>query len=115
MDEKFAKAIKSHWMEITSVDGTTVGQAEAYIQQQIYSAISEKSSLHMTTIPQTWWRMAPHVNDTLWSGIIVAYRYMNAGLGNRDDYYRNIAVSTTTGRVIACPLCLRGPNNEVHI
>lgn len=41
---------------------------------------------------------------------------MNAGLGNRDNIYRNLAVSVAGGMVVDCPLCLSvDSNNEIHI
>ena len=40
---------------------------------------------------------------------------MNVGLGNRDTYYRNYAVFVDQGRVVVCPLCSKGPNNEIHL
>ena len=40
---------------------------------------------------------------------------MNAGLGNRDGYRPADAASNTGGRVTLCPLCLQGPNNELHV
>ena len=40
---------------------------------------------------------------------------MNAGLGNRDAYRGAKAVSQDDGRVICCPLCFLGPNNQLHL
>ena len=40
---------------------------------------------------------------------------MNAGLGNRDAYRGADAVSQDDGRVTQYPLCLIGPNNELHL
>ena len=42
-------------------------------------------------------------------------RTMNAGLGNCDAYRSADAVSQDDGRVVRGPLCLIGPNNELHL
>ena len=39
---------------------------------------------------------------------------MNAGLGNRDTFYKKYAVYVGSGRIVHCPLCLDGPNEEIH-
>ena len=40
---------------------------------------------------------------------------MNVGLGNRDTDRAAEAVAETTGRVLLCPLCLNGKNNDIYI
>ena len=40
---------------------------------------------------------------------------MNAGLGNRDYYRSADSLSQDDGRVTICPLCLLGPNTELHV
>ena len=40
---------------------------------------------------------------------------MNTGLGNRDNYYSKFAVFIDSGRIIDCPLCLDGKNDEIHL
>ena len=40
---------------------------------------------------------------------------MNTGLGNRNAYRGAEFVSQDDGRVVGCPLCLLGPNNELHL
>ena len=39
---------------------------------------------------------------------------MNTGFGNRDSYRVSDAMSQDDGRVIFCPLCLQGRNDEIH-
>ena len=39
---------------------------------------------------------------------------MNAGLGNPDMFYRKYAVYVGSGRIVHCPQCLDGPNEEIH-
>ena len=46
---------------------------------------------------------------------MILFKYMNAGLGNRDEYYKNISITDLSGRVQTCPLCDHGPNNEIHL
>ena len=40
---------------------------------------------------------------------------MNAGLGNRDAYRAADSVCQDGGRIIQCPLCFQGSNNEIHL
>ena len=40
---------------------------------------------------------------------------MNAGLGNRDHYRSADSLSQDDGHVTVCPLCLLGPNTELHV
>ena len=40
---------------------------------------------------------------------------MNAGLGNRDHYRSADSLSPDDGHVTVCPLCLLGPNTELHV
>ena len=40
---------------------------------------------------------------------------MNAGLGNRVSYRAADSVMADGGRILVCPLCLQGPNDEVHL
>ena len=39
---------------------------------------------------------------------------MNAGLGNQNTFYRKYGVYVGSGRIVHCPLCLDGPNEEIH-
>ena len=40
---------------------------------------------------------------------------MNTGLGNRDSYRTADSISQDGGRVLQCPLCFQGDNNEFHL
>ena len=40
---------------------------------------------------------------------------MNVGSGNRNHYYSGMAITVQGGRVVTCPLCLGGDNNELHL
>ena len=40
---------------------------------------------------------------------------MNLQLGNRSDVYKNYAPHIENGRIVDCPLCSEGPNNEIHL
>ena len=67
------------------------------------------------SMPKHFWRLQPHVCDSMWARVLVRFRAMNAGLGNRDHYYRSASISVQGGWVVSCPLCLVGKNGEVHL
>ena len=50
-----------------------------------------------------------------WSRAISKFRAMNAGLGNRDSYRTADIVCHDGGRVLQCPLCFSGSNDEFHL
>ena len=57
----------------------------------------------------------PHLLNSRWSSILSRFKVSNAGLGNRDAYRTADAVLESGGRVTLCPICLNGPNNEIHL
>ena len=79
------------------------------------SQIQELVSLKLLPIPRKWWTLLKHVENCCWLRILVKFRAMNAGLGNRDAYRAADSVSQDGGRVLQCPLCFQGSNNEFHL
>ena len=47
--------------------------------------------------------------------MLVKFRSMNSGLGNRDGFRSADAMSQDDGRITICPLCLKGRNDEIHL
>ena len=79
------------------------------------SQIQELVSLKLLPIPRKWWTLQKHVENCCWLRILVKFRAMNAGLDNRDAYRAADSVSQNGGRVLQCPLCFQGSNNEFHL
>ena len=77
--------------------------------------IQEMVTLKLLPIPKKWWVLQSHVENTRWSTMIVKFRIMNAGLGNRDAYRAADSVCQDGGRILQCPLCYQGSNNEIHL
>ena len=46
---------------------------------------------------------------------MIKFRTMNAGLGNRDSFRTADSISQDGGRVLQCPLCFQGSNDEFHL
>ena len=55
------------------------------------------------------------MEEGYWSKVLSRFRAMNAGLGNRSAFYKDKAVFVDSGRVVHCPLCLDGPNDDFHM
>ena len=72
-------------------------------------------SLRLMPLPSQFWRKQPFLTEASWSQTLSRFRTMNTGLGNRNSYYKNYAVFIEEGRVVTCPLCLSGNNDEIHI
>ena len=77
--------------------------------------IKEMVILKLLPIPQKWWVRQPHVENPCWSSMNMKFRIMNAGLGNRDAYRTANSVCQDWGRILQCPLCFQGSNNEIHL
>ena len=73
------------------------------------------TSLQLLTIPEVWWKKRSYVSATSWSKTLITFLTMHAGLGNRSDKYKKYAVYIEHGRIVTCPLCNIGSNNEIHI
>ena len=98
---------------ITLVEPRTIDeQMVKIIKNEIYS----KQTLELVLPPKKWWSIREGVFNREWSRVFLQFKYMNAGLGNRDTYYKNAAhIATQDGQVFVCPLCQKGRNDEVHI
>ena len=81
----------------------------------LLARVQSLSSLSLLTISRVWWKLQLHVEESRWSRVLVRFRCMNAGLGNRDHYRSADSLSQDDGRVTVCPLCLLGPNTELHV
>ena len=84
-------------------------------QRILLARVQSLSSLSLLPIPRVWWKLQLHVEESCWSRVLVRFRCMNAGLGNRDHYRSADSLSQDDGHVTVCPLCLLGPNTELHV
>ena len=98
-----------------SVSFSTVERLDEYHRKRVTELVGSMSTTRLLSLPVTWWRKQRHVEEGSWSRTLCRFRIMNVGLGNRDNYYRNHAVFVDQGRVVVCPLCCKGPNNEIHL
>ena len=89
------------------------------IQQQYEINIQEKiqsyKTLSLMPLPEVYWKKQVHVEEGPWSKILTKFCSMNMGLGIRDSYHKSYALSVENGRVVTCPICLDGPNDEIHL
>ena len=83
--------------------------------EMIKNQIAGLKSLNALPLPKVWWRKQLYIRDETWSRILTEFRCGNARLGNRDNSLTEVAVHNGQGRVVNCPLCLLGPNNESHL
>ena len=87
----------------------------AHFQSALLLDIGSFRSLSALSLPGSWWRKLLYVIEDEWSLAIREFRSGNARLGNRDDSLRDLAVPNHQGRVVDWPLCLAGPNSEIHL
>ena len=93
----------------------TIKQIHLSHQLEIQDSIQKLVSLQLNMVPTRWWKPTKFLSDSRCSNVMTRFKCMNAGLGNRDAYRAADAVAESSGRVITCPLCLEGKNNEIHI
>ena len=65
--------------------------------------------------PVSTWKCQKYIEESKWSKTLAQFRSMNAGLGNSDTFYKNFAVYVGEGKILHCPLCLAGNNDEIHL
>ena len=84
-------------------------------EMKVLAQIQEMVTLKLLPIPRKWWTLQKHVENSRWSQILVKFRSMNAGLGNRDAFRTADAICQDRGRILQCPLCFMGSNDEFHL
>ena len=98
-----------------TIGPTSVALLKEHTSQEIIHKVNSLKSLAALPIPKAWWRKQEYLKDESWSLALTEFRVGNAKLGNRDDHLKDLAVSNHQDRVITCPLCLKGSNNEIHL
>ena len=81
---------------------------------EMRSSLIDMKTMSLVYIPR-YWRKKCFVKDTKWSRAFVQFAVQNAGLGNRSDKLSKFALDEDGGRILRCPLCLSGNNNEIHL
>ena len=104
-----------HTDEENEIGAITVKQLYVFHQLEIQNLVQNLASLRLTHLPHKWWKPTKFLCNSRCSNIMTRFKCMNVGLGNRDGYRAADAVAETGGRVLICPLCLDGPNNEIHL
>ena len=94
--------------------GVTPKQLHQYHEQKVITDIQELVTLKLMPLPRKWWKIQSHVEESRWSRTLIKFRCINAGLGNRDSYRTADSISQDGGRVLQCPMCFLGDNNEFH-
>ena len=82
---------------------------------KVLTQIQEMVTLKLLPIPRKWWTLQNHVENSRWSQILIKFRSMNAGLGNRDAFRTADSICQDGGRILQCPLCFMGSNDEFHL
>ena len=98
-----------------STEDLTLEDVDQKYRSKARTALIELKTMQWVRIPRVWWRKRIFVMDTEWSRTYVQFLTQNAGLGNRTDKLANFSLSQQNGRVIICPLCIAGENNETHL
>ena len=98
--------------DITEED---VKNLEEFFKQRTLEELSKMKSLRLMPIPIRWWSIPEWTCEAEWSRMLLKFRVMNVGLGNRDHYFSRYAVFIDGGRIVDCPLCLNRKNDEIHL
>ena len=93
----------------------TMKQIHLIHQLEVQDSVQKLVSLRLTMVPTRWWKPTNFLTNSRCSNVMTRFKCMNVGLGNRDAYRSAEAIAETSGRVLLCPLCLNGKNNEIHI
>ena len=93
----------------------TMKQVHLIYQLEVQDYAQKLVSLRLTMVPTRCWKLTNFLANSRCSNVMTRFKCMNVGLGNRDAYRAAEAVAETSGRVLLCPLCLNGKNNEIHI
>ena len=93
----------------------TMKQIHLIHQLEVQDSVQKLVSLRLTMVPTRWWKPTNFLTNSRCSNVMTRFKCMNVGLGNRDAYRSAEAIAETSGRVLICPLCLNGKNNEIHI
>ena len=112
-----ARRLKGVNLRPIDIDHTTLRSVQKQVITDLSLKIRSFKSLDALPIPnpKSWWKKQLYVKEEDWSRTLSEFRGGNARLGNRDDSLASLCVANDQGRVVSCPLCLRGPNNEVHL
>ena len=99
------------------IDASTLKRYQDSVIAGIILKIDSYTSLKALPIPpqNRWFKKQPYISEEPWSQVIAEFRGGNARIGNRDDSLGGLVVTNEQGRAVSCPLCLQGPNNEVHL
>ena len=95
--------------------GVSKKQLHQVYELRCLTQIQEMTTLRLLPIPRKWWTLQIHVENCRWSRMLIKFRTMNAGLGNRDSFRTADSISQDGGRVLQCPLCFQGSNDEFHL
>ena len=102
-------------LDIENLHSGSVQEMDKGIRTELLTQLSNRSSLKPVLVPVKWWHPLSWISTTRWSRALTRTLVMNLQLGNRSDVYKNYAPHVENGRIIDCPICNDGPNNEIHL
>ena len=111
---RLKQMLKSMGLEETLENIETKDIENSY-KSKIRSALLEKKSLYLMPIPKVWWKKLIFMQNSVWSRTFAQFLVQNAGLGNRTDKLARYGLDLDNGRILKCPLCKNGNNNEIHL
>lgn len=100
----------------TPIHELSVRDITIHFERKMRRSMIEMKTMNWLTIPRSPWKMKKFMLDSEWARTYVQFLTQNAGLGNnRTNKLSNYAISNEAGRIIFCPLCGKGYNNELHL
>ena len=106
--------LSSFDLDRQSISALSVKEVLSRSFSELLHDLNDKPSLRLLPAPARPWKCSSYISESTASRAIAGFRCMNAGLGNRDTFYKKYAVYVGSGRIVHCPLCLDGPNEEIH-
>ena len=102
-------------LSVGDINEDTVARVDKFHTDRVMLEVLSKPTMMLMPLPVKWWTLNRHVEEGYWSKVLSRFRSMNVGLGNRNAFYKDKAVFVENGRVVSCPVCLNGPNDEFHL
>ena len=80
------KLIKHHNLSLDTLKSMKHSILVEHHKKEILQRVQQLPSLNILPTPRKWWTISLHIEESKWSRILVKFRCMNTGLGNRDSY-----------------------------
>ena len=93
----------------------SIADVNKHFESKTRKDLVEMKTMQWITVPRIMWKMKKFIIDADWARAYVQFLTQNAGLGNRTNKLQSFGSSDEAGKIIICPLCAGGFNDEKHL